>query len=79
MIDLQLVWMYGILSGLFFILNFATCYSMPWASKCPGEDKCKKNCPHRKPLCEHHKPLAWLTVLTGVFHIIVSVIWYFGL
>ncbi len=80
MIELELVWMSGLVAGLFFILNFTTCYSMPWASNCPGIEKCKgKKCPERKPLCEHHKPLAWLTVLTGIFHIIISVLWYVGL
>ena len=79
-IPIELVWMTGVIGGLFFVLNFATCYSMPWASSCKSVDKCKgKDCPEKKPLCTHHKPLAWLTVLTGAFHIIVSIIWYFGL
>ncbi len=82
MIELEIVWLSGIVAGLFFILNFATCFSMPWATKClkthkcPGGKECKE--PH-KSLCAHHKPLAVLTILTGAFHIIVSVIWYFGL
>ncbi len=80
-IPLEVVWMSGIIGGLFFILNFTTCYSMPWAKKCDLVHKCKgKKCTrNKKMLCQHHKPLAWLTILTGVFHIIVSVIWYFSL
>ena len=78
---IELVWMTGLLGGLFFILNFATCFSMPWASNCPTIEKCKgkHKCQHSKPLCQHHKPLAWLTLLTGILHIIVSFLWYFGI
>ena len=80
MIELQLVWISGIIGGLFFFLNFATCYSMPWGKRCTNLHKCKgKECKDQKRLCQHHKPLAWLTILTGAFHIIVSIIWYFGL
>ena len=78
---LDFVWMTGIIAGFFFILNFATCFSMPWSTKClkthkcPEGTKCKE--PH-KSLCAHHKPLAWLTVLTGIFHIVVAILWAFG-
>ena len=77
----QLVWMTGILGGLFFILNFSTCYSMPWAAKCDKFHKCpgKAKCKNAKKLCEHHKPLAWLTLTTGILHILVAIFWYFGI
>ncbi|MBU3904769.1 MAG: hypothetical protein KJ906_01305 [Nanoarchaeota archaeon] len=79
-ISVELVWMTGIIGGLFFVLNFATCYSMPWASRCENFHKCKgKECDKNKKLCQNHKPLAWLTILTGVLHIVVSVVWYFSL
>jgi len=80
-IPIELVWMTGVLGGLFFVLNFSTCYSMPWAKTCDLIHDCKgKDCKSpKKMLCQHHKPLAWLTLLTGVLHIVVSIIWYFGL
>jgi hypothetical protein len=67
MIDIEIVWMSGILAGVFFILNFATCFAMPWAKRLA-----------RFKFFTNHKPLAYLTVITGTFHIIVSILWYFG-
>jgi len=79
MITLEMVWMTGILAGIFFFLNFATCFSMPWSKKCFSPHKCKGDkCSEGGSLCQHHKPLAWLTILTGVLHIVVSVLWYIG-
>ena len=40
-IPLELVWMSGIIGGLFFVLNFATCYSMPWGKRCTDLKACK--------------------------------------
>ncbi len=78
-VDMQFVIFSGILVGIFFVLNYATCYSMPW-SKCIAPHECpgKKKCPEhmKRMLCNYHKQIAWLTVITGVFHVIVSVLYF---
>ena len=70
MIELEIVWLTGILGGILFILNFATCTAMPWATKIFSKGS--------KPLCANHKPLAVLTVIAGIIHIVISILWYFG-
>ena len=76
-IPLQLVYMSGILAGLFFILNFTTCYSMPWSKKCDIAHTCKgkERDKKKKMLCQHHKPLAWLTIITGVIHMVLGLLY----
>ena len=69
MIDVELVWMTGILGGILLIINFGTCMAMPWAKWLIG----------KTPLCSNHKPLAWLTIIVGIIHIVLGIMWYFGL
>ena len=67
---MNMVWITGLISGIFFILNFSTCYSMPWSNK-------KLFKIMQKKLSSYHKPIAWLTVLSGLLHIIIAFLWYF--
>lgn len=76
LVTLDLVMFTGVLAGFFFILNFLTCHSMPWANKCPIPHKCpgKDKCNYEKTmLCNYHHPLAWLTIGSGAVHIIISI------
>ena len=67
MIELEIVWMSGLLAGVLFILNFATCFAMPWSKRFS-----------KSKICMRHKPLAYLTIIAGIFHIVVAILWYFG-
>lgn len=70
MINGELVRMSGYLVGFFFILNFATCLAMPWAKI--------TNKIVKKPICTKHKPLAYLTLITGLIHMILAIMFEFG-
>lgn len=61
------------LSLIFFVLNFATCYAMPWAKikepwkgDLPGKDK--KDALGSFPLTHWHKIWAWLAVAALSWH-----------
>jgi hypothetical protein len=62
-----LVFWSGAAVGVFFILNYATCFAMPWAKK----RLCKNTV-----LSQCHKPLAWATLITGLIHTALAVLAY---
>lgn len=78
-VDLQIVVFTGILVAVFFVLNFVTCFAMPWAKECPFPHKCpgREKCPvHKKAmLCDYHAPIAWLTIITISIHIILATLY----
>lgn len=62
----------GYLLGLVFILNFSTCFAMPWAKfRLPWQES--------PPLTHYHKPLAYLTVVFGILHGIFGILASFGI
>ena len=73
------VYITGIIAGIMFVLNFATCLVMPWARKnlcgeCQGknEEYCKITC---HPFSFSHRPIAWLTLIAVLVHIIVAIVY----
>lgn len=62
----------GVVTGVFFVLNYATCYSMPWAKTCKINSS--------KLICQLHNPFAWLTLIIGIVHITLAILAYiFGI
>jgi len=63
----------GWIAAILLAFNFLTCLVMPWAHKkvkeCDG-----KHCVEH-PLCEHHKPIVFLSIIAIVVHIVVSLIY----
>jgi len=64
----------GILLAVTFVINFATCFALPWshiplpwAGSKPGPDALDAVSTH-KPWATIHKPFAWATVILGVIH-----------
>lgn len=64
---------FAYLLGIFFILNFTTCFVMPWHLKKmpwtgtrPGHDKLDQR--GMLFLSYHHRTFAWLTVIFGILH-----------
>lgn len=64
-------------SLLFFLLNFATCYAMPWASikepwtgDFPGKDS--KDTVGKFPLTHWHKIWAWMAIFSLSLHAILG-------
>lgn len=64
----------GILMGVFFVLNFATCFALPW-TKLPLPWKGNRPGPDTLDAAENslrwgsfHKQFAWLTVIFGIIH-----------
>lgn len=74
----------GILLAVTFVINFATCfalpwshYPLPWAGSRPGADALDAVSVH-KPWATIHKPFAWATVILGVIHGILGLLQLFG-
>lgn len=64
----------GILLGVFFVLNFATCFalpwskiSLPWRGSRPGPDPLDTVPTHQK-WAAIHKYFAWIVVIFGIVH-----------
>lgn len=64
----------GILLGIFFVLNFATCFATPWGSfhlpwkgLKPGPDSGDAS-PVNMPWSHLHKYFVWLTIIFGIVH-----------
>lgn len=64
----------GILLGIVFVLNFATCFalpwskvSLPWTGTRPGPDPLDASGAHLKWTAVH-KYFAWATVIIGILH-----------
>lgn len=75
----------GILLGIFFTLNFATCFALPWSGfplpwkgEKPGPDALDNASTHM-PWSHLHKYFAWLTVVFGVTHGILGFMQMMGL
>ncbi|HSW89346.1 MAG TPA: hypothetical protein VLH19_00565, partial [Patescibacteria group bacterium] len=74
----------GLLLGVFFVLNFATCFSMPWSK---GSLPWKGSRPGLDPLdasgahmhwTQIHKYFAWGTVTIGLVHGILGLMAVLG-
>lgn len=73
----------GYLLGLFLILNFTTCYVMPWCvrnvpwhGKLPGPDKYDSVILR---LSFYHRYFAWLTIIFGIIHGVIGIFQSFGI
>ncbi|PWU23539.1 hypothetical protein C5B42_02675 [Candidatus Cerribacteria bacterium 'Amazon FNV 2010 28 9'] len=74
----------GIVLTVVFILNFATCFAMPWSQlplpwkgKRPGPDPLD-NTPVRLRWANLHKYFAWATVILGLVHGILGIMQLLG-
>jgi predicted heme/steroid binding protein len=74
----------GIFLGIFFVLNFATCFALPWSKfplpwkgNRPGPDPLDA-APTRMHWSQVHKYFAWLTVIFGILHGILGILQLFG-
>lgn len=74
----------GYLLGIFFFLNFSTCFTMPWArkhvpwkGKMPGPDVWDSR--GFLFLNTFHKPFAYLTVIFGLVHGTLGILHSFGI
>jgi predicted heme/steroid binding protein len=74
----------GVLLGVFFFLNFATCFALPWSKlpvpwkgTRPGADSLDASPVHQK-WTVLHKYFAWLTVIFGVLHGVLGILQLFG-
>lgn len=68
----------GILLGVFFVLNFATCFVLPWSAlplpwkgSQPGPDALD-TVPVRQKWTSIHKYFAWATVVIGIVHGVIG-------
>lgn len=68
----------GILLGVVFVLNFFTCFALPWsklpvpwAGSRPGADALDR-APVHKNLASIHKYFAWATVVIGILHGVIG-------
>ena len=73
--------MTGWIAAIFMILNFGTCLVMPWAhrkirecaeKKMKGKKGCEDGTCHAVLLCQYHKPFVYLTIISVIVHILVS-------
>lgn len=74
----------GILLAIAFVLNFATCFALPWSKfplpwsgSRPGPDKLD-TVPTHKPWASIHKQFAWATVILGVIHGVLGLLQILG-
>ncbi len=74
----------GILLAVAFVLNFATCFALPWSKfplpwsgSRPGPDKLD-TVPTHKPWASIHKQFAWATVILGVIHGVLGLLQMLG-
>jgi len=73
----------GYLLGIFLILNFTTCYVMPWCVRnvpwhgtVPGHDKYDSVI---LKLSYYHRYFAWLTIIFGIVHGVIGIFQSFGI
>lgn len=73
----------GYLFAIIFILNFMTCYVMPWCAssvpwkgKIPGPDKWDQSL---VKLSYYHRYLAWATIVLGIIHGVLGIFQSFGI
>lgn len=64
----------GWLAAGFLVLNFLTCWVMPWSRECQ-QLACKQEGVEEQahPLCFYHRPLAWLAIIFALVHIVLAV------
>ena len=74
----------GILLGIFFVLNFATCFALPWSQlplpwkgSRPGPDSLD-GAPVHMHWTVVHKYFAWITVVIGIVHGILGLMQLLG-
>lgn len=70
----------GRLAVLFFILNFATCFAMPWSKdKCPWEGSRPGCDPQDKrghfPLSHYHHYFTWATIILVAVHAVLAIVY----
>lgn len=68
----------GWLAASFLVLNFLSCWAMPWSRKYKRallreEEGIKQEA---KPLCFYHTPLAWIAISFALVHMILAVLTY---
>lgn len=75
----------GILMGVFFVLNFATCFALPWTKlplpwkgARPGPDTLD-DAENRMRWGSLHKPFAWITIILGILHGIIGFMQMLGI
>jgi predicted heme/steroid binding protein len=74
----------GIILAVLFVLNFATCFSMPWSQNPlpwkggrPGPDPLDVAPDHMR-FTTIHKYFAWATVVTGIIHGVLGLLQLLG-
>ncbi|MEP7166492.1 MAG: cytochrome b5 domain-containing protein [Candidatus Woesebacteria bacterium] len=74
----------GILLGIVFVLNFATCFALPWGKlplpwkgKRPGPDALD-GAPVHLNFASIHKYFAWATVIVGIVHGVLGLLQLLG-
>ncbi len=74
----------GILLAIAFVLNFATCFalpwsqlSLPWKGSRPGPDPLDSASTHMR-WATVHKYFAWATVIIGIIHGVIAFMQMFG-
>lgn len=73
----QLIKLTGYLAFLSFILNFATCFAMPWSrDKCPWKGARPGCDPEdsqgRFTLSHYHHYFTWLTIFFVIIHFLLA-------
>ncbi len=75
----------GIILAVVFILNFATCFALPWSKlplpwtgSRPGADALDAANVHLK-WAQIHKYFAWATVVVGIVHGVIGLLQVFGI
>lgn len=75
----------GIFLAVFFVLNFLTCFALPWSSlslpwkgKLPGPDALDSAPTHLK-VTSIHKYFAWGTVVIGLVHGVIGLMQLLGI
>lgn len=75
----------GVILGVVFVLNFATCFALPWsklplpwAGSRPGADPLDATNVHLK-WAQIHKYFAWATVIVGIVHGVIGLLQVLGI
>lgn len=65
----------GWVAAGFLVLNFLTCWAMPWAKRC-RELVCKVEGVEElpRPLCLYHKWIVWPAIIFSLIHILLAIL-----